>query len=177
MKHCMLDLETLGTKPGCVVLSIGACAFDPVTGTIGDTFYEKLSWKNQSLKIEPGTLEWWLDQDPAVFREARSGDTPLFDAAVRFKSWCDDRQFTHYWAHSPSFDCAVWEAAAGIVPWRYNNQLCTRTIYQAAGITPARDPTTHHNALQDAIAQAKAVCAAYAKLGLQQDDVNRFAPQ
>lgn len=25
MRHLMLDLETLGTTPGCVVLSIGAC--------------------------------------------------------------------------------------------------------------------------------------------------------
>jgi hypothetical protein len=27
----MLDLETLGTVPGCVILSIGAVAFDSMT--------------------------------------------------------------------------------------------------------------------------------------------------
>ena len=27
--HAMIDIETLGTEPGCVVLSVGAVKFDP----------------------------------------------------------------------------------------------------------------------------------------------------
>lgn len=32
--HIMLDLETWGTRPGCEIRSIGACVFDPVSGTV-----------------------------------------------------------------------------------------------------------------------------------------------
>jgi len=45
--HIMLDLETWGKAPGCDLRSIGACVFDPLTGTVGmalspafqETFY------------------------------------------------------------------------------------------------------------------------------------------
>ena len=29
--HAMIDIETLGTEPDCVVLSVGAVKFDPYT--------------------------------------------------------------------------------------------------------------------------------------------------
>ena len=29
--HAMIDIETLGTSPDCVVLSVGAVKFDPFT--------------------------------------------------------------------------------------------------------------------------------------------------
>lgn len=29
MPHIMIDLETMGTRPGSAILSIGACSFDP----------------------------------------------------------------------------------------------------------------------------------------------------
>ena len=29
--HAMIDLETLGTKPDCVILTLGAIKFDPFT--------------------------------------------------------------------------------------------------------------------------------------------------
>lgn len=34
--HVMLDTETFGTAPGCDLRSIGACVFDPATGTVYD---------------------------------------------------------------------------------------------------------------------------------------------
>ena len=39
MKDLMIDFETLGLKENAVLLSVGACAFDPATGEIGETFY------------------------------------------------------------------------------------------------------------------------------------------
>lgn len=43
----MLDIETLGTKPGCMVLSVGACTFNLATGEIGDEFYMTLQMNPQ----------------------------------------------------------------------------------------------------------------------------------
>ena len=34
--HAMIDLETLGTKPDCVVLTLGAIKFNPYTQTEPD---------------------------------------------------------------------------------------------------------------------------------------------
>ena len=39
MEHCMVDLETLGKRAGCPILSIGAVFFDPVEKQLGEEFY------------------------------------------------------------------------------------------------------------------------------------------
>jgi DNA polymerase III epsilon subunit-like protein len=38
--HVMLDLETMGKRAGCAIVSIGAVEFDINTGEIGRTFCE-----------------------------------------------------------------------------------------------------------------------------------------
>lgn len=75
------------------------------------------------------------------------------------------------WAHGPQFDCSILEAAFHAVqlpvPWHYRAPRDTRTIFDAAGIEDHSahmaqyNTGTHHHALDDAICQAKAVCAAY----------------
>lgn len=164
MKHIMMDLETLGTKPGCVVLSIGAVAFDPYAGKLGEEFYRKLAWKDQGLKIEPGTVAWWMEQDPKARIEAFSGDEQLFMVAMAFKLWWEAQGAEYLWCHGATFDAPVWEAAAGIVPWRYHQVRDTRTVYDMAQLFPDRTVGTHHNALDDARNQAYAVCQCYTKL-------------
>lgn len=166
MKHIMLDLETLGTKPGCCVLSIGAVAFDPFTGQLGEEFYRKLDWKGTSLKIETGTLAWWMEQSPEARKEAFSGTEQPFTAAMQFKLWYEQQGAENVWANDPTFDCAVWEAAVGIVPWNFRQPRSCRTIYDLAQIWPDRSVGTFHNALDDARNQAIAVCKCYAKLGV-----------
>ena len=43
MAHVMVDLETWGTHAGAAIRSIGACMFDPVKGTIEQTFYMNIT--------------------------------------------------------------------------------------------------------------------------------------
>src|SRR3982751_4177087 len=45
MDNVMIDLETLGRRAGCVVLSIGAVGFDGKT--LGAEFYTVLNVRNQ----------------------------------------------------------------------------------------------------------------------------------
>jgi inhibitor of KinA sporulation pathway (predicted exonuclease) len=54
-------------------------------------------------------------------------------------------------------------------PFRYNQPRDTRTIYDLAGIDVGeyRSAGTHHNALDDAAAQARAVQAAVKALNLR----------
>jgi hypothetical protein len=82
------------------------------------------------------------------------------------------------WSHGPSFDppilTAAYKATGLPIPWHYRAPRDTRTIMEAAGMDPHKglEPFTtgtHHHALDDAICQARAVCAAYATIKGWQD--------
>lgn len=45
MNNIMVDLETLGVETGCIILSIGAIAFDHVKNELGPKFYRIVNRK------------------------------------------------------------------------------------------------------------------------------------
>lgn len=64
----MVDLETLGLKRGATIFQIAAAAFDIKTGEIVHTFDKVASiYCTNDLKIEGGTLEFWLNQNRELF--------------------------------------------------------------------------------------------------------------
>ena len=64
----MVDLETLGLKQGATIFQIAAAAFDIRTGEIVHTFDKVASiYCTNDLKIEGGTLEFWLNQNRELF--------------------------------------------------------------------------------------------------------------
>lgn len=75
MNHCMIDLETMGTSPGCAIASIGAVIFDPERPHDGSTapeFYavvDLASCQSVGLTMDAGTVYWWLTQSQKA-REA-----------------------------------------------------------------------------------------------------------
>src|SRR4051812_3766510 len=65
MQDIMIDLETLGTLPGSVILSIGAVAFDELSVAPGAGFYKvisTISCESCGLTKDEATEKWWLDQ-------------------------------------------------------------------------------------------------------------------
>ena len=89
----------------------------------------------------------------------------IVDALAAFSAWfaaCDGEQI---YGHGANFDPvlleAVYEAVGLDAPWKFWNVRCCRTILSMANRRPQRGGGTHHNALDDAIAQAKAVAAAF----------------
>lgn len=74
MKHVMVDLETLGTKPGSVILSIGAVTFDlDGSGRDGRTFYQRVniqSCLDAGMTVDGDTVEWWFHPDRDQARRA-----------------------------------------------------------------------------------------------------------
>lgn len=170
----MVDLETLGTEPGSGLLSIGAVAFDPVTGKLAERFYVVIDrGSNQlfGLVEDPETLAWWARQSAAARRVFDDPcRVPLYVALDRFSAWWRKVGGVEFWAHGPGFDEALLSAAYRATdrtpPWKFWNARCTRTIYAAADVAPDRASGTHHNALDDAVSQAAAVIKAYRRLGL-----------
>ena len=86
--HAMIDLETLGTKPDCVVLTLGAIKFNPYTQTEPDKgLYIRLDVDEQTKmgpSVDDGTLEWWGKQDKAIRDEALGdeGRTSLIETTI-----------------------------------------------------------------------------------------------
>lgn len=174
MTHCMIDIETLGTTPGCIILSIGAVVFDPLRGTLGETLYRNLEQQTQrdhGLEVDSKTVAWWNTKAPAA--KARLLNPPPVDAE---KALCVLNEFlkengcTYVWGHGAGFDMPIIRAAMDefiLTPaWKFWNDRDTRTIFDLANRKPDREEGVHHDALWDAIQQARCVNECYAALGL-----------
>ncbi|MBX3480126.1 MAG: 3'-5' exoribonuclease, partial [Caulobacter sp.] len=173
MAHIMLDIETLGTRPGCVVLSIGAVVFDPVTGETGETFYRNImraSCEHFGLVADPDTVAWWAALPEAARAALMPDQIGLFDALTELNAFWRAQAGDRLWSQGPSFDPVILQAAydaTGLpAPWRYNAARDTRTVHDLAGFTPDKTRASLHNALEDAKAQAADVHQCYVALGL-----------
>lgn len=166
----MLDTETLGKRPGCVVLSV---AFMRVSDEASIKL--NLSIPEQqalNLEIDPETHAWWGDVEkatPGVWARATENPVSLAEALPYFASWIawaaggNDFQV---WCHGAPFDCPilgeVYRRAGIPCPWGHWQVRCTRTTYDLAGV----DKTHHfvpplHDALADATTQTRALVASF----------------
>ena len=158
MRNAMLDLETLGTRPGCVILSIGAVKFDGEN--LGDEFYKVIkidSCKEVGLTTDNDTLAWWAKRSPearAVFADPNS--LALKETLHLFSRFMDGTNFI--WGNGSDFDQPVLDAAyyaAEIrLPWKYWNSRCYRTMKSLLPSIKIERTGTYHNALEDAKSQA-----------------------
>lgn len=160
----MTDLETLGTAPGCKLLSIGAAVFsrDGVT----DKFYVKIRRSGQAALTESqDTLTWWAAQSEEARNEAL-GDSPdrmpLPVALMTFAGWLRDvagAGRVRIWGNGADFDQPILAAAYreyGLeIPWEFYNSRCYRTLRAVVPQVEYNRIGTAHNALDDAVSQAQ----------------------
>ena len=166
-QSCMLDLETWGTAPGSALRSIGACTFIPATGETPQTFYRNItraSCEAVGLVVDPETVKWWDDQSPEARAALEPDQQPLTTVLLDFFKWWDAVGGETIWSHGANFDEVLLKSAIAAVmleaPWQFWNVRCCRTVLALGNRRPLRNKGTHHNALDDAIAQAVAVSAA-----------------
>ncbi len=169
MPHIMLDLETLDTKVSSVVLSIGAVAFNPETKTLGDRFYLELvgDLEMQQLKgrtIGVDTVRWWMQQDQKareLFTGINEHQSYTEAALTSFSQFVADQgRDACVWGNGVDFDNAImrslYDSFGYPQPWRYTHDRCYRTVKNLLGSgIPLLREGTHHNALDDAVSQAK----------------------
>jgi len=136
--HYMLDIETFGRRPGCVVKSVGLCRFDPITGYVptlsppreegptprqdahpaDHTLHVKFRLENDPRigTVDPNTVEWWLQQSD----EARAGlfgyEVDCHTGLSYILNWVDldglsrDTQNRVLWSNGPTFDEVILRA-------------------------------------------------------------------
>lgn len=177
MKHVMIDLETLGNKPGCVILSIGACYFDPKDSdpeAIGNKFYMTVRQEPQidrGMHVDSETYQWWMKQNAEAWEAATRDPSDPKDVVDRFYDFWFDGGGVYPWSHGASFDLPIIEWLFRAMkrsrsPWRFHNQRDTRTVLHMAkcNTKSIKREGTHHNALDDAVHQARLMKHAVSKI-------------
>lgn len=172
MCHVMLDLETLGKNAGCAIASIGACTFD-LSG-VKDRFYFKIDIETTPLRIDPGTVAWWMKQEDAAIKATFSDPNgPHIKGLNAFSDWWLAHKGEFLWAHGASFDPPILQYAYDfdhlLAPWSYRNVRDTRTIFALAGEGIGASSGIYHSSMDDAVTQAESLIRAFKKLGLQID--------
>ncbi|MDQ3273757.1 MAG: 3'-5' exoribonuclease [Actinomycetota bacterium] len=174
----MLDLETLDTCPTALVTAIGAVMFDPYSTYIGHKFYAVTTdWPCQQRKgrtISGDTVAWWLEQSDEARKALAS---PPFGVALSthaaLNGFCEffdgHGGDTDVWGNGADFDNVILGSLYGSFnltrPWTYSKNRCFRTINSLPKsklfVKPEREGT-HHNALDDAVYQARVLQAIFA---------------
>ena len=171
----MLDLETLGTRPGCVILTLGAVKFDPYSLREPDSgIYFRVDVDEQTAlgrEVQEDTLNWWLNQSEDIREEAlgeqdRVSLTTLYRDLNKFLVGVDN-----IWAQGPLFDFAILEnlyrQCGWPTPWQYWQIRDSRTLFGVHGDPRVKGKAGLHNALEDCVSQAVAVQEIYNKLGIE----------
>jgi len=167
MSDIMLDSETLGTRPGCVVLSIGAVAFGP-KGLLDDGFYivvNRHSCEVLGLHTAKSTLDWWSQQSREAQQVLLEADLPdrshnLTEALAKFDEYVEKHggKQVRMWGNGADFDNPIigecYHAAGKPPRWGTYNNRCYRTLKNLLPTVRYKREGTHHNALDDAKTQA-----------------------
>ncbi len=181
--HLMLDLETMGKKPGAPVVSIGAVFFSPATGETGGEFYQAVSLESCmyfGAKPDAGTILWWLKQSSearsAIVVDDAVGLVESLELLTNFiaENAANGSRNVQLWGNGSSFDCSIIEAAFELadmpfpVPhWNYRDVRTVVELGKAVGLNPRYEipfEGDQHNALADARHQVKYVSAIWQRL-------------
>lgn len=150
MKKIMLDLETMGLKPGYVVLSIGAVVFDEDGPTdpdpvVDNEFHCRLDTSVQhavGLRTDPDTALWWMSQsagaqqsliemDPLSVQPSLGAFADWLTEVVDEEENSDGTLKVEVWGNGANFDPPmlreVFEAVGVKCPWAWYNERCFRT--------------------------------------------------
>lgn len=182
MNNVMIDIETLGKKRGCPVLSIAAVQFDLQSGCVGEVFYRRMRYGAATRYGIPdkATLAWWDEQSREARDEAFLGDCHPKDVAHEYRHFIHDTVGDNCipWGNGSVFDITILEGwfdavdplvdskGNDIYPWKFWNIADLRTLVRLSGLDVRAIPFTgeKHNALADALHQVKIAHTAWIKL-------------
>lgn len=159
--HIMLDLETWGTGNKAVPVSIGAVRFG--ADEILDRFHvaiDPASCQAHGLEIDADTILWWFDpeRDEARRNWLAMERVDIGSALNGFALWVQSSPTLAVWGNGATFDNVILRSAYEVTgldyPVRFWQDYCYRTMKSQSPVAMVRHGT-HHDALDDAISQAR----------------------
>jgi hypothetical protein len=157
-KTFIIDLETLGTRPGSIIPVLAAVEIDLDRRSPAVSSYYSLisisSCIDAGLRLDYETLKWWLGQAHAPFGEVFTPDSerrPLREVLEGFAVYLGPQPIVY--GNGPTFDlgllAAAYDACKLPLPWQYRHERCLRTekaaILRAGGKWErVTNPQLHH---------------------------------
>lgn len=164
MTHHILDLETLGIRPGCIVATVGIVKIDLDLLEVGEVFYQRIDLEsavNHGLTADLDTCRWWLNKPAEIRKELTDpGGDDLPRALENVARFLGPSPVIY--GNGPSFDCthlsAAYRAASMPTPWHFRDERCLRTekaaILRQGGKWDRIDNPHPHHAMHDALCEA-----------------------
>lgn len=157
--NIVLDIETLGTKVGCPVISIGAISDD------GRTFYRTIDIEDACRNGTPdgATIKWWMRQTEEALVAVFYNPSLTMQVLSAFASYLTvisemESKEIALWGNGSDFDNAIladlYTRKELKIPWSYKANRCFRTLknlYRDIQAPPADPGHIKHHALHDAI--------------------------
>ncbi len=173
--HATIDIETLGTSPDTVVLTIGGIKFDPMADDeLHSEFYYRLDVDEQidmGRTVDEKTLEWWETQSEEVKAEALDTNDriPVEETLKALNKWLVG--VDKIWCQGPVFDIGILENLYKQIGLHHNWPFYiirdSRTLFSLMDKDPRKEiDFAAHNALADAIVQSLCIQKVYKKLNL-----------
>lgn len=179
----MIDLETLGIHQTAPIVSAGLAVFDPykidVEEVQGAQFSIDQQRQHYGRHASSETLAWWLRQSPVaqakLAQSIEAGNKgsiyqQLKELSEYIKTWIGSKGLV--WGYGSNEDIAwlggLYDVAQLPRPWHYRQVACYRTILRTFGATGPDWflPTTAHDPVADAVAQARTLQAIRSKHNL-----------
>ncbi len=173
MRRVMLDLETLGSSANAAIIQIGACWFN-VDGDIIEMFKRTIDFQSaidSGGEVNGNSINWWLQQSEAARLSVVGDDLvsyPITQAMIDTNTFLEDAD--EIWSHA-TFDFTILTETFRRLKIKLSFKYrCTRDIrtlcalYTGTHPRPAREGA-HHDALDDAVYQAKYVAVMLKAMG------------
>ena len=175
MRAVMVDIETLGITPDCIILTVGGVKFNP-----NDEIEprDRKLWRldieeqrNKGRTEDQTAIDFWNKQEPHVREEAFSDkDRISVDSFLNdFNTWIDGA--TQVWAQGVTFDIVILKDLydqCGVKPnWSDFRVMDSRTLFKLLKEDPRKQMEFDaHDAAEDSYYQAIGVQRAYKELGI-----------
>jgi hypothetical protein len=167
MNDLMIDIEGLGTRPGCAIHELGAVKFDLHTGVTGAEFLAKIIPDNGLHEAESEAWHRERGTYPLPGRAAQEDSTRAF---YRFDAWLTTiGPIERVWSWGATYDFpvlqAIWSAYGPTpkLPWEYHQAMCARTVWKLA-FGDLRHADRPHKAVEDCRAAIEDLCRAHREL-------------
>jgi len=173
--HATIDIETLGTSPDTVVLTIGGIKFDPMEDDgLHSQFYYRLDADEQiemGRTVDEKTLEWWEKQPEEIRKEAleTTGRVSTEQSLKALNKWLVG--VDKIWCQGPVFDIGILQNLYKQIGLHHNWPFYiirdSRTLFSLMDKDPRKEINfAAHNALADAIVQSLCIQKVYKKLDI-----------